>query len=141
MNHTAIINIARKELGIEEEDYRDLLGRVTGQTSLRVMSDSQKHAVIDELKRLGFKPKQGNRRPRAARSDVRYCHVLWRLLAEAGHVRVRGATGLNAFIRSRFEGKWGHVPIDIDTMQNAAEINAVIRALKDMCRRNGIAFE
>lgn len=141
MNHNQLINIAKNELALDEDTYRDLLFRVTGETSLRAMNGGQKDAVLTELKSKGFRPRRGGKRKAAPRADVRYCHVLWRLLHEEGHARVSGAKGLNYFVRARFEGKWGHVPIDIDTLTDSAQINDVLEALKAWCRREGIPTE
>ncbi len=55
----------------------------------------------------------------------------------AGAVQVPGATGLNAFIRARFEKTWGAVPLDVDSMRDWKQIAAVIEALKAMCQRAG----
>ncbi|HRM75970.1 MAG TPA: DUF1018 domain-containing protein, partial [Paracoccus sp. (in: a-proteobacteria)] len=55
MKHTAIINIAKTQLGMDEDDYRAMLNRVTGLASLRAMSERQLLDVIDELKRMGFR--------------------------------------------------------------------------------------
>ena len=55
MTAKAIINIAKGQLGLDEDTYRALLVRVTGHDSLRAMSDAQHKLVIDEMKRLGFK--------------------------------------------------------------------------------------
>nr|WP_321511146.1 regulatory protein GemA [uncultured Celeribacter sp.] len=140
-NLNQLINIAKNELGMDDDTYRAMLDRVTGQTSLRAMDGGQKDAVLSEMKRLGFKVQRGGKRKAAPRADVRYCHVLWRLLHEEGHARVGGAKGLNAFVRSRFEGKWGHVPIDIDTLTDSAQVNDVLEALKAWCRREGIPTE
>ena len=135
-----------RSLGIGEEDERrDLFERVTGKRRLREMSPGDKQAVVDELRRLGFKPAPGGTtggahwRPQAGRADLRYCHVLWRLLAEAGAVKVAGARGLNLFVRGRFGAHWGAEPIDFDALRDAGQINDVTRALKDMCRRAGVA--
>lgn len=143
MNHAAIINIAKAQLGLDEGDYRSMLSRVTGKASLRLMSGGEKTKVVDELKRLGFKvaAKSNQKRKAAARADVRYCHVIWRLLVDGGAMNVKGAKGLNAFIRARFERTWGCVPIDIDTMTDAREISQVIEALKKIAARHGIATE
>jgi len=75
------------------------------------------------------------------RADVRFCHVMWRLLNEAGAAKVPGPQGLNAFIRSRFEKTWGYTPIDIDAMREWREIADVVEALKDWCAREGIDLE
>ena len=133
-----LVHVGCRELGIADEDERrDLYERITGKRSLRLMTESEQDGVVQELRRLGFRP-SGGQRPRAKRADTRYAHVLWRLLSEVGAARVAGPAGLNAFVRARFERKWGSVPIDIDAMQDGAEIGDIIDALKDWCRREGI---
>ena len=101
------------------------------------MTDAERTAVLDALKAQGFKPSAGKKphRKAATRGDVRYLHVLWRLLAEASVVATPGAKGLNAFIRARFEKTWGAVPIDVDQMRDHGQIATVAEALKSMCRR------
>ncbi|WP_323790111.1 regulatory protein GemA [Thalassovita sp.] len=135
------IFVGCRELGLDNETRRDLQLRVTGKSSMSDMTERDFLSVVSELKSLGFKAETGKKRPRAKRRDVRYCHVLWGLLGAKGHVRVHGAKGLNAFIRSRFEEKWGHVPIDIDAMTDTAEIRDVIEALKSWCTREDIPTE
>lgn len=83
MNLNAVINIAKGKLDMAEDDYRAMLERVTGQASLKLMTDRQKIAVLDEMKRMGFQKTGGKRTP-AARRDVRYCHVLWGKLHKVG---------------------------------------------------------
>ena len=139
-NFNAVINIARGQIGMAEDDYRAMLERVTGKASLRLMTDRQKAAVLDEMKRLGFR-KAASKRPPAARKDVRYCHVLWGLLHKHGVVKVGGAKGLNAFIRARYGAAWGAVPIDIDRMVDARQISTVIKALQAWCKRHNIPTE
>lgn len=137
-----MIHVGCKELGIDAETRHDLQLVVTGKASMSDMTDRELRKMVDALKERGFRPFEGRRpkkgRPQADRADVRFCHVMWRLLHEKGAVNVGGAKGLNAFIRARFEKKWGSVPIDIDTMQEWSEISDIVDALKAMCRRNGI---
>ncbi len=134
-----LIHVGCRELGLDQDTRRELQLVATGKVSQRDMSEADLRAVIDALQARGFRPE--GRRPRAPRADVRYCHVLWRLLAEAGEVRTPGPAGLNAFVRARFAKTWGHVPIDIDAMRDAREINDVVRALKDWCARAGVDLE
>ena len=135
--------LACRELGIDADTRHDLQRVVTGKESIAGMDARDLRALLDALEKRGFKPgfKPGvkGRRPAAARPDLRFIHVLWRRLGEAGALRRPGPDGLNAFIRARFEAKWGAVPLDIDTMCDAGQINDVIRALKDMCARAGVA--
>lgn len=131
-----------RELGLDDDARRDLQRLATGKDSLSAMNDRELRLVVDQLKAKGFHPgRKGVRRPRAERPDVRFAHVLWRLLADHGAVKVRGAKGLNAFIRARFSDAWGATPIDIDRMRDATQIRAVIEALKAMCRREGIEVD
>ena len=135
-----LIHVGCRELGIDRDDRHSLQVITTGKESLSDMSESDLLKMVDALKARGFKPDNRGKRPRAGRADVRYCHVLWRLLHEKGIVRVAGADGLNAFIRSRFSEKWGAEPIDIDVMRDWSQINDVVSALQDWCRRQGIPF-
>ncbi len=134
-----LIHVGCRELGIDSDDRHVLQLLATGKPSLSEMTEADLHRVVDALKSRGFEPQiRGGRRPPAARADIRYCHVLWRLLHEAGAVRVAGAAGLNAFVRARFTRKWGVTPIDIDAMREWSQIKDVVDALKDWCRREGI---
>lgn len=132
------IFVACREMGLDSDARHDLQLRVTGKASLSDMDEPELRAVINDLKAKGFRLARGTRRPRARRADVRYCHVLWRLLHEAGAVHTPGAMGLNAFVRSRFEQAWGYTPIDIDAMQETSEISDVVEALKQWCDRVGV---
>jgi len=135
-----LIHAGCRELGIDTDTRHDLQRTATGKASLSDMTEAELRLVVDALRAKGFKPaSKGRERPAAKRADVRLCHVLWRLLAEHGAVRTPGRAGLNAFLRSQFGHKWGHVPIDIDAMQDAARIDDVVQALKAWCRREGIA--
>lgn len=137
-NLQRLVHVGCRELGLDADDRHALQLLATGKESLSDMTDAELNRVVDALKARGFKPANRGKRPPARRADVRYCHVLWRLLHEAGAVKVAGAAGLNAFIRSRFEKKWGAAPIDIDAMQEWAKIADVVDALKDWCSRVGI---
>ncbi|KGJ18706.1 regulatory protein GemA [Paracoccus sanguinis] len=141
MSTVRAIYAGLRAVGIADEgDRRDLYERVTGKRSLRLMTSNEQEGVVQELRRLGFRPTAGQR-PRAERADVRYLHVLWRLLSDAGETRQPGRSGLNAFIRARFGASWGAEPIDVDGLREPAQINAVTRALKDWCRRAGIPHD
>lgn len=135
-----IINIGRAQLGLDEDTYRALLVRVTGKDSLRLMSESEQDAVVEELKRLGFKLKAGGKRPPAPRADLRLIHVLWARLAQAGALTKPTREGLNTFVRAQFGEAWGTVPADIDMLRDHRQIDAVVQALKAWCRRAGVAL-
>lgn len=56
MKSIALINIAKNQLGLDEDTYRGMLHRVTGKVSLRVMTEAEKQNVIEDLKQKGFDP-------------------------------------------------------------------------------------
>lgn len=147
-----MIHAACRELGLDTDSRRDLQLVATGKASMAEMSDVELRKVVEALKQRGFKPcgssyytsgKSGGKsrsRAQAPRADLRFIHILWRQLGEAGVLKRPGRDGLNAFIRSRFEGKWQSVPIDVDALREPGQINDVIRALKDMCSRAGVVI-
>ena len=135
-----LIHAACRQLGLDADARRDLQLRVTGKASMREMAEADLRAVAKELKGQGFDP-AARRRKAAPRSDLRFIHVIWRLLGEAGALNRPGRAGLNAFIRARFTDKWGSVPIDVDALRDAGQINDVIRALKDWCERAGVELD
>lgn len=51
------IHTGRRALALDDETYRALLERITGQRSAADLDPKQRRAVIDELYRLGFRPK------------------------------------------------------------------------------------
>ena len=50
------IHIAKKQLAMDEDDYRQLLFDVSGRSSAADCTEAQLTRVIDRMKRLGFKP-------------------------------------------------------------------------------------
>lgn len=132
---------ACRDLGLDTEARHDLQLRVTGKESLSDMNEGELKLVISEMKRMGFRLARGGRHPRAPRADLRLVHVLWSRLGAAGALERPGRDGLNAFIRTQFGVAWGSVPVDVDALRDAAQINAVIRALKAWCARAGVELD
>ena len=131
------VHAAAREIGLDADDRRALQIVATGKASSADMSEAELDDVLAALKARGWTPK-GRKAP-APRGDLRFIHVLWRLLFDAGAVDKGGAEGLNAFVRARFGEAWGSVPADIDMMRDGRQIADVIEALKAMCARHGIA--
>jgi phage gp16-like protein len=130
------IHVAARDLGLDAEDRRALQLVATGKASMSEMDERDLNGVIDALKARGWTATPKGFRKRAPRPDVRFIHVLWRLLGDAGVVK-KDRRALNSFVRTRFAGKWG-VILDVDMMTSAAQIRAVTEALKAMCERNGV---
>jgi phage gp16-like protein len=94
----AKIHIARKELGLQEAEYRALLQRVAKVESAKDLSDKAAIAVIAEFRRLGWAPKE-SKRPPAERADIRKIYALWGVL-QAGPV---DREALREWVKRRFQ--------------------------------------
>ncbi len=129
MNTTAIINIARTQLGIEETAYRALLVRVTGVNSLKAMNERQRIAVIEELKRQGFRVTKGGKTlPASSKPYIRLIHALWKSCHRGGVVQDGSRKALRSFVKERT----GTDDPDFLTYDQASPL---IEALKQMERR------
>lgn len=132
------IQIARRQLGMEDGDYRAMLHRITRKSSSKLLTAAEVGAVLEELKRLGFQPdRTRSHRKRSPRPHVRKVYKLWWRLADCKAVK-SGHRALNAFIAApTFQAKWGEQLTDAEflTVERAQD---VIEALKDIARRKGV---
>lgn len=78
------IHAGRKALCLDDDTYRDLLERVTGQRSAADLNAKQRRAVIDDLYRLGFKPKDHRKPAPGGLGKTRLLAKIEALLADAG---------------------------------------------------------
>ncbi len=99
MTAFATIHIGLKQLGIVEDDARDLYERLTGERSLRAMRPIQHQALIDELVRLGFKPATKGSHKRLAGKYAGKLQALWIAGYNLGLIRNRDDLALLAFVK------------------------------------------
>lgn len=122
----AMVHVARKELGLDDDAYRDVLGRVTGVRSCSDCTRGQLEDVITEMKRLGFRVRAGRRRTETS-AAVRKIFALWRAMAP--RLRSEGSdASLRAFVK-RVAG------VDAAEFLDDAAAARVIEALKAWERR------
>lgn len=139
MNTTAVINIARQQLELDEDVYRALLVRVTGESSLRRMTERQRIAVVEELKRRGFRVTAGNRKlPVATKPYIRMIHALWKSCHRAGVVENGSREALRVFCRNILFPGNATVAVDPDTL-SFEQASPIIDALKAMETRGRAA--
>ncbi|MBN8283416.1 regulatory protein GemA [Zoogloea sp.] len=101
-----MIQVAKRQLAIEDADYRAAIGRaVKGKSSCSDCTTLQLDRVIDELKRLGFRPRKPanakpkpERRPLDTSADASKARAVWLLLAELGALRDPSEAALNAYV-------------------------------------------
>ena len=103
-----MIQVAKRELDLDDAAYRAAISRaVTGKSSTMDCTALQLDRVIDELKRLGFKPRKPaaaakskpERRPLDTSDEASKARAVWLLLAEIGVVRDPSEAALNAYVR------------------------------------------
>ena len=120
------VHIARKELAMTEDAYRDVLARITGADSAKDLTSGQLHAVLGEFKRLGWAapaPKS-----RAHSPQARLVYALWKEMGEEGILSDRSQEALRAFCR-RQSG------VDAPEFLRADQANRVVEGLKGWRRR------
>lgn len=80
------IQIARRQLGLDDDTYRAILKRTAGVESSKDLSPRQVGRVLVELERLGFKPKAspGRAKPKPAAERAKLVGKIEAQLAEAG---------------------------------------------------------
>lgn len=128
----AKVHVARKQLGMVEDDYRATLARVTGHTSAKDCSNRQLDRVLSELTRMGFSAARRTRSPRAGSGVARKARALWIGLYQLGAIGDRSEAALEAF---------GRRQLHVDRLQwaNESEGFRLIEALKAIAERHGWA--
>jgi hypothetical protein len=124
-----LIHVARRRLGMEEEDYRLLLIRAAGVDSASKLSLAGFHAVMEEFVRLGFTSDRtarnfGRRPGMATPGQVDSIRRLW--------AEFTGGTGTDATL-----GEWLNRTWRISALRflPAELAPRVIIALRAMCAR------
>lgn len=124
------INIAKAQLRMVEDDYRQLLFAETGKISLTQCSEPQLALMLDALKRKGFRPMAGGRKGIAMHSMARKARALWISLYQLGVVHNPAEEALEAFATRQ-------IGCDKLIWARQSDANKLIEALKDMGRRAG----
>ena len=147
-NHLAAIHIAHKALGLSKDDALALKQAVTGVASAGDMTEQQRRRYLAHLAGLqstmatarGEKPAYVPKRPNLERSgdddqDERWhkARMLWRVLADAGHVRTNTDAALMAYVQRQ-------TSVEHWRFLNSHQINGVIESLKRWCSRKNVAL-
>lgn len=78
----AAIHVAKKQLALDDETYRDMLWAVGRVRSAGELDQSGRSAVIEHMRARGAKP-AGNRRPKPALSKAKLIAKIRAMLIEA----------------------------------------------------------
>lgn len=122
------IQIARKQLAMNEDDYRQGVFDASGRLSLTECTDNQLHRILEWLKAKGFKPLPSARA--AAHPMAQKARALWVSLYHLGAVRNEAEHALEAFAKRQLKCErlvWAR----------QSDGNKLIEALKSMGARHG----
>ncbi|OJY36345.1 MAG: hypothetical protein BGP11_08345 [Rhodobacterales bacterium 65-51] len=132
MNSIQIINIAKGQLGMVEDDYRAMLVRVTGQASLRQMSERQRIDVLDHMKKMGFRVQSGGKRvPSDVPGYIKKLYAVWLNCHKLGVIEDKSNAALRAFCKRQLARNSPNVVIDPDLL-TYVQASIVIETLKKM---------
>jgi phage gp16-like protein len=131
----ACIHVAKKQLGLDDVTYRDIVRRVSAKfrrapvESAGLMTERERRALIDELRGFGFR-KPLDKTPRnPGLGQEQKIRAIWQALNEAGALRNPTEKGLRAFIKRQTGG------VEMPNWLTAEQANKVIEALKAMQKR------
>jgi phage gp16-like protein len=127
-NLLARIHIARKEMGLDEETYRDLLRRETGASSAAALDDAGLEKALAAFRRMGWRPRRW--RPASRKPWVRKVYALWGEAKRAGVFRDRRRSALRAFCKRQT----GVEDPEWLTPQQAARVTEAFKAMISRAR-------
>lgn len=132
-----LVHVGRRELGLDDEDYRALLESVTGARSAKGLKAAQLEDVVKAMKDLGFKVKGGPTSRRSPPSsahvqapEVRKLRAIWITMYQDGLLHDGSDDALGSFIRKMTANANGGVGINRAEWLTSAQAERVLEALK-----------
>lgn len=123
----AKVHVARAQLRLGEDAYRDLLERITGARSAGKLSMQQLDAVLAEMRKLGFRAAPAGK-PMSAKAQVRMIHALWKDLQP--HVQDGSESALRAFVQRQTRSPKHPAGVSAPEFLGPHEANLVLEGLK-----------
>jgi phage gp16-like protein len=131
MNTMGAIHAALRARDIDKEDARERFERITGKSSLKAMSEAQRHKVLDDLNSDGRKAASKGSRTALKGPYAKKLQALWIAGWNLGLVRNRDDKALLAFVKRQTGLE--HTQF----LHDAANAAKVIEALKSWLAREG----
>lgn len=123
----AKIHIARSQLGMSDDAYRDMLERVTGARTAGKLAMPALEAVLAEMRRLGFRA-QPARRPTNPKAQVRMIFAIWKDLKP--FLEDGSDTALRAFCERQTRSPKHPAGVSAPEFLGPHEANLVVEGLK-----------
>lgn len=125
-NLLKLVQIAKRDLAMEDDSYRDVLEQCTGKRSAKGLNDIQLTKVLDRMKALGFKPK---RKPQARAPEVAKIRAIWRTMHKQGFIRNANDVAIDAYVKRMTTASNGR-GIEKAVWLKSAQAAEVLEALK-----------
>lgn len=125
----AKVHLAKKQLALAEESYRDILRRMTGKESAAALSERDLDRVLAEFKRLGWKPKP-NRTGTSKHAQIRMIHAVFADICKLGLDAEDEAAALRAFVRRQTKTKANPEGVSDPAFLDSVQANRVLEGLK-----------
>ena len=129
-----LIHVGKKQLGLDDDLYREVLESCTGKTSSKLLSIPQLESVLTRMKQLGFQVESKDKagvKNLADDAQSKLIRHLWLQLHNAGQVRNSSEKALAKFV----ENKVGVSALQFLSTKNA---DMIITHLRQWCKRCGI---
>lgn len=125
-----LIQVARRDLGLDEPNYRGILFAQGGNESLAAMPIDGMQKVLDYLKAQGFKVRKTRTdRKQATGIDASKVRALWLFLHELGAVRDPSEAALTAYVKRIVKVD------DVQWMRSGRRVETVIESQKKWAMR------
>lgn len=125
----AKIHLAKKQLALSDDSYRDILRRVTGAESASALPDQKLDRVLGEFKRLGWKPKP-NRTGTSKHAQIRMIHAVWADLCKLGIDAEDETAALRAFTQRQTKTLANPAGVSAPEFLDSNQANRVLEGLK-----------
>lgn len=127
-----LIHIARNDLQMDEDTYRQMLQGLTGKASTKGMDMTQLNRVLESMKKKGFRIKPAGKAksgiPLDSHPQSKKIRALWLEMADAGVIRDRSEKALTLWVKRE-------TGISALCWLNAEQASSVIEKLKKWQRR------
>lgn len=120
-----LIHIGKSKLAMDEDTYRAMLVQIGNATSTTQMSISKLEAVLEHLKKCGFKivPKKAGTLKRADDAQSKKIRALWLTLHDLGEVKDPSEYALSRYVKRITK-------VDHLSWINSVQASQVIETLK-----------
>lgn len=96
-----LIHIAKKQLNLDDDTYRQLLLNTTKKTSTTDMTVWELEKILNNMKLKGFKVKSSKKTGKITATEPVHKKIrsLWLELADAGEVKNRSEKAINSYVK------------------------------------------